>query len=113
MIENKLNGLLTEAAILAQMSTALYNNLNVSSNISTSGDSSIGTTVVRWHSRKTTRGFGPLCFDDAMVIDKHQEYNYPTLKEPIMGAFDIKKKVAPIQAAQVSQRRTAAFVSSL
>ena len=46
MIENKLKGLLTEAQSLAQMSTALYNNLNVSANISTSGGSSIGTNVV-------------------------------------------------------------------
>lgn len=45
MIENKLKGLLTEAQSLAQMSTALYNNLNVSSSISTSGGSSIGTVV--------------------------------------------------------------------
>lgn len=44
MIENKLKP--TEAQSLAQMSTALYNNLNVSSSISTSGGSSIGTTVV-------------------------------------------------------------------
>ena len=46
MIENKLKGLLTEAQSLAQMSTALYNNLNVSSNISTSGGSSVNTSLV-------------------------------------------------------------------
>ena len=46
MIENKLKGLLTWANDLAQMCTALYNNLNVSSSISTSGGSSVNTSLV-------------------------------------------------------------------
>ena len=65
-------------------------------------------------------GLRPLFF--AMVIINHREYNDPTLKEPIMGAFDIsyndiagaplgsgRKKVAPIQAAQGIAAPTAAL----
>lgn len=45
MIENKLKGLLTEAQALAQMTTALYNNLHSGATISTSGGSSVNTTL--------------------------------------------------------------------
>lgn len=46
MIENKLKGLLTEAQSLAQMSTALYNNLTVGAHVNTQGGSSVNTSLV-------------------------------------------------------------------
>lgn len=45
MIENKLKGLLTEAQALAQMTTALYNNLHTGATINTSGGSSVNTSI--------------------------------------------------------------------
>ena len=45
MIENKLKGLLTEAQSIAQMCTALYNNIHVGSSVNTSGSSTVNTSL--------------------------------------------------------------------
>lgn len=46
MIESKLKGLMTEAQALAQMTTALYNNLHTGATVSTTGGSSVNTSLV-------------------------------------------------------------------
>lgn len=45
MVENKLKALLTEAQAIAQMCTSLFNNLHASVGLSTSGGSSVNTSL--------------------------------------------------------------------
>ena len=46
MIEDKLKGLMTEAQAIAQMTTALYNNLHAGASVNTTGGSSVNTSLV-------------------------------------------------------------------